>query len=51
MKSDSYVVMTSEQTKKKEKVVQPKKISKESPITILLIVRRGAHIPTTSTQK
>ncbi|KAH9296487.1 hypothetical protein KI387_040075, partial [Taxus chinensis] len=34
MNSESYVVMTQEQTKKKEKVVQPTKRSKEYPITI-----------------
>ncbi|KAH9308266.1 hypothetical protein KI387_036177, partial [Taxus chinensis] len=51
MNSESYVVMTQEQTNKKEKVVQPTKISKESPITIPVIARRGAPIPTTSTQK
>ncbi|KAH9288272.1 hypothetical protein KI387_032389, partial [Taxus chinensis] len=35
MNSESYAVMTWEVTKKKEKVVQPAKRSKDYPITIL----------------
>ncbi|KAH9327780.1 hypothetical protein KI387_007958, partial [Taxus chinensis] len=51
MNSESYVVMTWEQANNKEKVVQSAKKSKEFPITIPVVARRGAHIPTTSTQK
>ncbi|KAH9310025.1 hypothetical protein KI387_037936, partial [Taxus chinensis] len=51
MNNDSYVVMNRDQTNKKEKVVHPGKKSKEIPTTILVIARRGAPIPTASTQK
>lgn len=49
--NESYVVMTHEKAKKKEKVVQPTKISKEPPTTIPIIARRGSPIPTSSTPK
>ncbi|KAH9302235.1 hypothetical protein KI387_013818, partial [Taxus chinensis] len=51
MKNESYAVMTGEQAKKKEKVVQLAKISREPPTTIPLIARRGAPIPTSSIPK
>ncbi|KAH9296411.1 hypothetical protein KI387_039999, partial [Taxus chinensis] len=51
MNSESYVVMTREQTNKKEKVMQPTKRSKEHPMTIPVIAKRGSPIPTASTQK
>ncbi|KAH9326321.1 hypothetical protein KI387_006499, partial [Taxus chinensis] len=51
MNGESYAVMTQEQTNKREKVMQPAKKSKEHPMTIPVIARRGSPIPTASTQK
>ncbi|KAH9324951.1 hypothetical protein KI387_005129, partial [Taxus chinensis] len=51
MNSESYAVMTQEQTNKKEKVMQPAKRSKEHPMTIPVIMKRGFPIPIASTPK
>ncbi|KAH9319806.1 hypothetical protein KI387_021575, partial [Taxus chinensis] len=51
MNSESFAVMTREQTKQREKVTQPPKKSKEQSATIPVIARRGSPIPTSSTQK
>ncbi|KAH9319265.1 hypothetical protein KI387_021034, partial [Taxus chinensis] len=51
MNSESYTVMTQEQTNKKEKVIQPIRKSKEYSTTIPVVARRGSPVPTTSMQK
>ncbi|KAH9309611.1 hypothetical protein KI387_037522, partial [Taxus chinensis] len=51
MNSESFAVMTREQTRQKEKVTQPMKKSKEQPATIPVIARRGSPIPTSSAPK
>ncbi|KAH9294081.1 hypothetical protein KI387_040715, partial [Taxus chinensis] len=51
MNSESFAVMTREQTHQREKVTQPLKKSKEQPATIPVIARRGSPIPTSSAPK
>ncbi|KAH9302738.1 hypothetical protein KI387_014321, partial [Taxus chinensis] len=51
MNSESFAVMTREQTRQKEKVTQPMKKSKEQLATIPVIARRGSPIPTSSAPK
>ncbi|KAH9296371.1 hypothetical protein KI387_039959, partial [Taxus chinensis] len=51
MNSESYAVMTREQTNQREKVMQPTKKSKEQPTTIPVIAKRGSPIPVSSTPK
>ncbi|KAH9302343.1 hypothetical protein KI387_013926, partial [Taxus chinensis] len=51
MNSESFAVMTREQTSQREKVTQPIKKSKEQSTTIPVIAKRGSPIPTSSTPK
>ncbi|KAH9300545.1 hypothetical protein KI387_012128, partial [Taxus chinensis] len=51
MNSESFAVMTREQTHQKEKVTQPMRKSKEQLVTIPIIAKRGSPIPTSSAPK